>query len=361
MFHTISRLLFICICILTFAFSTQANNDSLLKSIQVGYFTFNDNNPIDNAQNSYEDRKRDDHGLTYLLGYYVEARFNFFKKSVTSIGFTDHSALYTKGLGTTTTLTEDNKNYEDYKYLLDKHPDWSALHVNNQISYSKNVKEFSFINHYKNISIGGLIRYSSIYSGEDQKMADVQRKVHKLIKSRNYYHVPFADSTIFKGKNISYFSFAPTFNRTKKLVETNKISVFGGVGGSIWFNTLTNYKIPSVSPVVNANLKLGYGKSFANRERKLNLNYVLHYEPNEVVQNFADPGTNGSHFIGVTVNFASKKSNEKSHYLLYTLTPYSLHIPIGQQDDVIANYQPREGNLRMIESFLNLTVLLKFN
>ncbi|MFT5668141.1 MAG: hypothetical protein ACI9DK_002341 [Vicingaceae bacterium] len=116
-----------------------------------------------------------------------------------------------------------------------------------------------------------------------------------------------------------------------------------------------------LSPVINTNLKLGYGKSFTNRERKINLNYALHYEPNEVIQKFSDLGTNGSHFTGLTVNFASKKAKEKSHYLLYTLAPYALHIPIGDEDDVIADYQPREGSYRLVESFLNLTVQLKFN
>jgi hypothetical protein len=105
MFRASVRLLLTTLCFFTVVFSASAKNDSLLKSIQVGYFTFNDNNLADNHFNEYDDRKRDDLGLTYLLGYSIETRFNFFKKSVTSIGFTDHSVGYTKGRDNTTPIT----------------------------------------------------------------------------------------------------------------------------------------------------------------------------------------------------------------------------------------------------------------
>jgi hypothetical protein len=105
MFRASVRLLLTTLCFFTVVFSASAKNDSLLKSIQVGYATFNDNNPEDNHFNEYDDRKRGDRSLTYLLGYSIEARFNFFKKSVTSIGFTDLSVRYTRGRGNTTTIT----------------------------------------------------------------------------------------------------------------------------------------------------------------------------------------------------------------------------------------------------------------
>ena len=73
MVHASVRLLLATLCFLTIVFSASAKNDSLLKSIQVDFFTFNDNNTVDNHFNDYDDRKRDDHGLTYLLEYSIEA------------------------------------------------------------------------------------------------------------------------------------------------------------------------------------------------------------------------------------------------------------------------------------------------
>ena len=113
----------------------KASNDSLLQSLSIGFFGFNDNNPIDGALSGFEDRRRDDHGLTLLAGYHIGAELILFKEIKSSIRFTNQSALYSRGLGTTTTLQKGDPLYGEYEYLLEKHPDWTGLHVNDQVSF----------------------------------------------------------------------------------------------------------------------------------------------------------------------------------------------------------------------------------
>jgi hypothetical protein len=47
--------------------------------------------------------------------------------------------------------------------------------------------------------------------------------------ARNYYHVSFTNSTVCKGRDVPYFSFAPTLNYTRELLKTEKTRIFGGL------------------------------------------------------------------------------------------------------------------------------------
>ena len=53
---------------------------------------------------------------------------------VFSFRFNNQSGLYTRGLGTVSKIDKDNPYFDDYAYLLDLHPDWDNLYINNQIS-----------------------------------------------------------------------------------------------------------------------------------------------------------------------------------------------------------------------------------
>jgi len=337
------------------------SGDSLFQSMSIGFFGFNDNNPIDGAISGFEDRRRDDHGLTMLIGYSLKAKLKLFQNTLTIIQFTDQSALYTKGYGTTTTLQADNPLYDDYKYLLKKHPDWAGLYVNDQVSYEKNTKEILINQIYKNLQLGLGIRYSTINSGVDQNMADFQRFFHKITKSRNYYHVPFIDSSIFRGKKITYFSIAPSIFYERILMLKNQWQINSGIGGKLWYNTTSEYGIPEFSPELNVNASVGYGKSFGPNQRKWMLRYAMTYEPKEIVQRYSDPGTEGFQYLGLEFNFRSKKAAEKPFYLHYTLRPYAIYLPIGLANDETIGYVPPSNDLRFIEGILNFSIALRFN
>ena len=85
--------------------ATDSSSVKTLKSIAIGYYMLNDNDPISN-QKSYNSRNRDDHGLTFLYQFRVEARLELFKKAETTIRFENYLGLFTRDIGTISKIDE---------------------------------------------------------------------------------------------------------------------------------------------------------------------------------------------------------------------------------------------------------------
>lgn len=340
-----------------------AQIDSLLKNVSIGYMMQNDDTPISNLRN-YETRKRDDYGMTLFFNIFAAAKLKLFKKCETEIKLDLYSILYTRGLGTTSVISKSNPDFNYYSYLLKKHPDWNDIYVYNQVSVSKTVRQLSFRNKYKNIGIGLDFKNTLIDSDKDQFIIDVQRTWHRFVNTKNYYHKPFTDSSIFKGKSISYFSINPNISFLKNLIYSRKsyINLYAEAGA--WINSLNQYKIALVSPYIKSSYAFGL-KTLIHKINRLNISYEIYFEPLENFQLYSDPGTNGYQKFSVEINMLGKKAGKmkanKKYCMLYTFSPYTVYSPIGRKEDYWLSYSPPKNDLRLNESFFNFSasMLLK--
>ncbi len=339
---------------------SYGQNDSLIRSAWFGYFMLNDDNPISN-QKDYEDRRRDDHGLTMSIGLEMGMELQFSENWTSEFSFVIANSLYTKGLGTTTTLMEEDPYYDDYSYLLEKHKDWTNPHVNDQIAYSRNIEELEWLNCWKERFLGGLgLRHSKIDVDEDQFMTDVQRNFHRILNARNYFHVPFVGESSFGENDISFYSWAPLLGAKAEWELSEKIRFNGWIKTGAWFNYVGHQDIPEISPFGDARLNF-YMPIKEEDVARLELYYQMHYEPEEIVQMYSNPGTNGYQNIGINYNFSNVRKTEKSYYFIISVSPYEVYLPLGKKTDVTFDYVPPEDDLKFVEGFFNSSVIFVFH
>lgn len=329
--------------------------------VNIGYFMLNDDNPISN-QKDYEERKRDDYGLTMSVGFDLGLTIQVFENIESEISFVNANSLYTKGLNTITTLFEDDPYYDEYSYLLDKHKDWQYPHVNNQIAYSKKIYELEIQNSYKERYLFGLgFRHSTIYVEEEQFMTNLQRSFHRILNARNYFHVPFVGQSVFGDCDIKFFSWSPFIGAREELKIHEKLFLQGAIKTGAWFNYVVEDEIPEFSPYGNAALNLFIPVEEYEEVARLELYYLIHYEPQEIIQMYSNPGTNGYQNIGLNFNFTNVRKTQKSFYFIISVAPYEVYLPLGKKTDVTFDYEPPEDDLKFVEGFFNSSVTFVFN
>lgn len=334
-------------------------------SFAVQYFgietvMYNDDNPISN-QKPYENRRRDDHGITLSYGYSISSRLKFSENLTGEIKLNRISSLYTKGLNSTTDIDENSPYFDNYAYLAKKHPDWGAIHVNNQIAYSKQINEIELnITLNQKYLFGLQLRSNLIASGEEQKAIDFQRTFHQRLKARNYFHVPFTDSSLFGGENIRYSSVNPSigFLHLHEWEGSFSISAIGQVG--CWINFSAPAFIKPLMP--NAQLNIGLHKAIKDsKQDRFSFKYSVYINPNEIVQLYANPGSSGYHFCGFNYHLTNIKKTKKNFYYDLSIRPYSIYIPFGKKEDNTFSYKAPENDLRWIEGFFNLSFRMVFD
>lgn len=318
----------------------------------------NDDNPFSNL-GDYENRKTDDHGLTLMAGFYTQFDFNFNKKIRTRI-FTKHStALYTKGFGTLSIIKPENPDYEYFKYILAKHPDWDNILLYNQIAITKNTNSLNFLNSYFNILFGAGIEFNEIGMDDKQLGAAIQQTFHKTLKVRNYYHKPFTDSSSFKN-SFNYTSFlfhgGTYFNK-----EYSRFNLYTELFGSIKYNSVSHSIIKKIMPSINWNSTINFGKKISYALRRFELNNILFYNPNEILQYASDPGTKGYNVCKINIVFTGKPLNKINNWvMIYKINPFEIAMPFGRKDDLVFNYQPVNGKLNLLTGYMNVSAGVLF-
>ncbi len=339
----------------------EASDSCGVRSISVGYYMLNDNDPVSN-QKGYDARNRDDHGLTFLYRLHAEAELQLFKNTKTTIRFENYCGLFTRDMSTISTIKSDDPDYSYFSYILAKHPDWDNVLLYNQSAITKNMNSLSFSNNMKNIIYGVSFKLTKIDSDDEQRGTNIQHWFHKSLKVRNFYHKPFSDSTIFKGAQFSYFS-ASLFGGYNKLFDISpKFSFSIAPQLGLWYNFTNKYTIVPFSPYAKLNASFNFGRTIYSSTKRFGLTYDLYYEPNERLQLFSDPGTQGNHSIGLSFNFAGKKKSKieecKTWFMMYKLSAFSYHMPIGLKKDNILNYTSQGNDKRTLMGLINLTAVL---
>jgi len=338
-----------------------SQDTSGLKSVTVAYDFHNDDTGISNFRN-YNVRRRDDFGLTLQMGLYTELKLKIFKKAYTNVKFHFYSGLFTRSLGSNSSLKKEDPDYGDYSYLAEKHPDWAYVYVGNQIALTKIVKQINFFNRYKTFGVSLSFKETIIDRDQDQFMIDVQRRWHRFLDTKNYYHKPFTDSTIFKEKNLKYYSISSAFAFFDTIIFRNNVDFNYLVEAGVWINSRNDYRIKTFSPYVRSKVMVKFGKSLTHLKR-FHIGYEGYYEPRENLQLYANPGTYGYQRLHAEINLLSKKiekQNSKKYLLVFTLTPYSIYFPIGLKRDHWLNYVPPEKDKKVIESYFQAAMSLYF-
>jgi len=341
-----------------------ANSDSTkLKSISIGYYMLNDDNPFTN-QKSYNKRNNDDHGLTLLNQTSVIAKLRIIKSAETSIQYNNYFGLFTRDIGTIYIMKKVNPDYDYFSYILKKHPDWDNVLLYNQVAITKNVNEVFITNKTKNFNYGLAFKNTKIDSDENQQGTSIQHWFHKTLRVRNFYHKPFIDSSIFKGTEFNYFSYSlfAGFNKTFIFKKNISLEINPIIG--FWHNLTSRYTIVPFSPYGMLNVSLRTGKMLTETVNRVELKYNVYLEPYERLQLFSDPGTIGWQALMLNINFLGckkvKMESLKKYYFLYSVNVASYFSPLGRNNDNIIKYRPSNNDKRSLTGLFNLKAAVMF-
>lgn len=338
-----------------------ANDSTFYKSVNMGYYILNDNDPISN-QKSYDERKIDDHGLTLFLQMHVEAKFNIFKQTQTTLRFENSCGLYTKGFGSLTKLPKTDADYDYFSYILKDHPDWDNILLYDQVAITKNVNTIYLSNQTKNIIYGLGLRQVNIDGDLNQRGTLLQHEFHKTLNARNFYHKSFLDSSVFKGASINYMaaSLFGGYYRRFDIKPKFQLAVAPLVG--FWYNSTNDYTINSFSPYLKLNVNAGLGKTIFDDVKRFQVGYQFYFEPNERMQMYSDLGTLGNNALMLDINLGGKKAATLEQctkwFMLYKLNVFSMHLPFGKIDDTIMNYKTNGTDKGNLLGFVNFSVVM---
>lgn len=343
--------------------SSLAKDTVKVKEFNVAYFILNDNDPVSN-QKGYENRNRDDHGLTFNYSILSHLKLEIGKNLLSQVQYQYYKGLYTRGFGTTTAIKKGDYDYDYFSYILEKHPDWQNIYLYDQTALTKSFHGLELNNRYKNFIFNTAIRAIELDGRINQSGTQIQAGFHKLLNARNFYHKSFTDSSVLLGNKVNYLSLLASIGYFKTLFNNNLYTLNSSICSGIWYNSISNYGIAQFNPFAEVALDFQYGKMINHQIRRFHFNYLLRVDPNERLPHFSDQGSRGFHGISVQLNVPGLASTKietlKKYYFIYQISLINIYQPIAVQKDRMTNYIAPSNDKQLITGFCNLAIKMCF-